>query len=87
MRRQRQKPRLDHAYAICEQRRVQVVRNGEVFLEAFGGVSQGQPIYPTRKAAQREIMTRVNAPDWEHRNPHAANYFYWAKRVNFSQED
>jgi hypothetical protein len=71
----------DYAYEIRCQERRWVERGGERFLVACGPVGRMQGLYRTRNAAKRRIMHMVHAPDWEHRNPHAAHDFYWAKRV------
>jgi hypothetical protein len=78
----------DHAYAICDQRRIWVVRDGEEFLEAGGPVGEltGLGLFPTRSAARAMIMEIVHAPGWEHRNEHAAHYFYWAKRIELKAD-
>jgi hypothetical protein len=78
----RSAPMQTHAYRILAQRRIWTDHNGERILSALGAVEEMPGLYASRSEARRAIMTMVNAPDWEHRNPHAAHYFYWARRID-----
>jgi hypothetical protein len=65
------------------QRRSWTTVNGERRLVAVGPaywLKGAAWQFPTRRAANRQIMEMVHNPDWEHRNPYSTHEFYWVKR-------